>query len=72
METGTHNRSFDQITDDQIYSFSGFTNIWGEPNATGFVILIQLVDDETLRIEKQTEGDGPPWNFTNNFTEFER
>lgn len=71
-ETGTHNRAFDQIMDDQIYSFSGFTDIWGQPNAPGVVILIQLLDDETLRIEKQTDSDGPPWNFSNMSTDFKR
>jgi len=72
VETGTHNRAFDQIADDQIYSFSGFTNIWGEPNAPGVVILLQLVDGETMRIEKQTENDGPPWSFTNKVATFKR
>lgn len=54
-ETGNHNRPFNQITNDgKIYTFSTFVNIWDQP-ITDYdfpsenVILMQLVDDETLR-----------------------
>jgi hypothetical protein len=77
-ESGTHNRSFDKITaDGNIYSFSDFYNIWDEPITdytfpTENVILIQLTDLETLRIEKQTKNDGPPFSFKNNYVDFKR
>ncbi|MBN2863697.1 MAG: hypothetical protein JXN62_11070 [Bacteroidales bacterium] len=78
LETGTHNRPFDQITNDgNIYTFSDFVNIWDQP-LTDFlfpsenVILMQLIDNETLRIEQQTVSDGPPWSFRNNFRDFKR
>jgi hypothetical protein len=77
-ETGTHNRPFNKITNDgKIYTFSNFVNFWDQP-VTDFtflsenVILMQLVDDETLRIEQQTVSDGPPWSFKNNFKDFVR
>jgi hypothetical protein len=76
--SGIHNRPFNKITNDgSIYTFSNFVNIWDEP-FTDFlfpsenVILMQLVDEETLRIEQQTNSDGPPWNFKNNFRDFKR
>lgn len=76
--TGLHNRSFDQVVaDGQIYTYSGFSNIWEEP-ITNYtfpeenVILIQLIDTETLRIEQQTVSDGPPWSFKNNYRDFKR
>ena len=78
LASGYHNRSFDQLTaDGQIYSYSGFYNIWEEPITdftfpTENVILIQLVDQETLRIEQQTESDGPPWSFKSNYRDFKR
>jgi hypothetical protein len=78
MESGHHNRRFDQVTaDGSIYSYSGFSNIWEEP-ITDFtfpsenVILIQLIDAQTLRVEQQTTSDGPPWAFKNNFRDFLR
>jgi hypothetical protein len=76
--SGTHNRPFNLITNDgKIYTFSNFVNIWDEPY-TDFlfpsqnVIFMQLVDEETLRIEQQTTSDGPPWSFKNNFRDFKR
>jgi hypothetical protein len=78
VESGTHNRPFNQVTaDGQIYSFSDFYNIWDQL-ITDFtfpsenVILMQLIDQETLRIEKQTKSDGPPWSFRNNYRDFSR
>lgn len=78
VASGYHNRSFDKLTaDGQIYSFSGFSNFWGQP-ITDFtfpsenVILMQLVDQETLRIEQQTASDGPPWSFKSNYRDFKR
>jgi hypothetical protein len=78
VETGTHNRSFDKITaDGQIFTFSDFSNIWEQP-LTDYtfpsenVILIQLLDKETLRIEKQTIADGPPWSFKTSYRDFKR
>ncbi len=78
QETGTHNRPFSKITSDgKIYTFSNFRNIWDQ-EITDFmfpsenVILMQLVDDETLRIEQQTTSVGPPWSFGNNFRDFKR
>ena len=77
-ETGTHNRPFNKITNDgKIYTFSNFVNFWDQP-VTDFtfpsenVILMQLVDDETLRIEQQTVSDGPLWSFKNNFKDLVR
>jgi hypothetical protein len=77
-ENGTHNRAFSQVTNDgKVYSYSNFVNIWDQPY-TDFlfpsenVIIMQLVDDETLRIEQQTISDGPPWSFTNNSRDFKR
>lgn len=78
VASGFNNRGFDQLTaDGQIYTFSDFVNFWDQP-ITDFtfssenVILIQLVDQETLRIEQQTKSDGPPWSFKNNYREFKR
>jgi hypothetical protein len=77
-DTGTHNRSFDDITaDGQIYTFSQFTNIWNLPIEkfafpSDHIILMQLVDSQTLRIEQQTTSDGPPWNFTGKAVDFNR
>jgi len=58
-ETGTHNRPFNQITNDgDICTFSNFVNICDQP-ITDFIfpseniILMQLIDDKILRIEKQ-------------------
>lgn len=77
-DNGDHNRRFDQVTaDGKIYSYSGFSNIWEEP-MTDFtfpsenVILIQLIDAQTLRVEQQTQSDGPPWAFKNRFRDFHR
>ena len=77
-ESGIHNRAFNKITNDgKIYTFSSFVNIWDQP-ITDFqfpsenVILMQLVDYETLRVEQQTDSDGPPWSFKNNFKDFRR
>ncbi len=75
---GTHNRSFDQVVaDGKIYSFSGFFNFWDQPITdytfpSNNVILIQLIDAETLRIEQQTTADGPPWSFASSYRDFKR
>ena len=78
LESGTHTRGFDKIeADGKVYTFNQFTNIWNSPLEefafpSNHIILIQLIDDETLRIEQQTTSDGPPWNFTSHAVDFKR
>ncbi len=77
-DSGNHNRGFNDITPDgKIYTFRGFTNIWGQEIddytfPQNHLILMQLINKETLRVEKQTISDGPPWAFKNNYVDFER
>ena len=33
---------------------------------------MQLVDNETLRVEQQTDSDGPPWSFKSKYKDFKR
>ncbi len=77
-ESGTHNLAFDKLTNNgKIYTFSNFVDIWDQP-ITYFifpsenVILMQLIDDETLHIEQQTDSDGPPWSFKSKYKDFKR
>lgn len=71
---GTNNRPFSEIKNDgKIYTFKNFLNVHnGYPLPSGYVILMQLTDKETLRIELQSESDGPPWKFGNNYVDFKR
>ncbi len=72
-KNGIVNRDFSQVTNDgKIYMFHNFVNVWDQPLLFDGVILIQLIDDQTLRIEKQNESDGPDWKFKNNYFEFKR
>lgn len=62
VSSGYTNRKFSQVTaDGNIYTYHNLQNTI--PNT---VILIQLLDNSTLRVEKQMEAQGPPWAFTNN------
>jgi hypothetical protein len=76
--SGTHNRSFDEITaDGKIYSFDSFTNFSNGPLeefhfSHDKIILIQLVDELTLKIEVQDKSNGPPWVFGPNAVVFKR
>lgn len=76
--SGTHNRSFDEITaDGKIYTFDNFTDFWGRPLeefhfSHDKIILIQLVDENTLKIEVQDKSSGPPWVFGPSAVVFER
>lgn len=72
VNSGTQNRNFDGITDLQIYTYTNFKGFWGEDIQPGVVILIQKTPQGTLKIEKQTITDGPPWSFTGNEVEFKR
>ena len=64
--TGTHNRDFSDIkADGQTYSFGDLGG-----SLPDVVIIIQLINSLTLRIEKQSTSDGPPWSFTGNAVDF--
>jgi hypothetical protein len=65
--SGTINRQFNQVTAD------GTLSIYQDfPSSPGTVILVQLINDSQLRVEKQTTSDGPPWAFTVNAVDYER
>lgn len=66
--SGTHNRNFSEVTHDgQIYTYSDLGAIFVDN-----VLILQLTDENTLKIELQTKADGPPWNFTDNYAVFIR
>jgi hypothetical protein len=65
--SGNINRQFNQVTaDSTIYIYQ---NLWSSP---GTVILVHLINNSQLRVEKQTTLDGPPWVFTGNAVDYER
>lgn len=60
-----YNLDFDEVTDDgQIHCYHTYSAI----------VLIQLTSDTTLRLESQDleSCNTSPWNFTDNYTDFER
>ena len=65
--SGDTNRDFgDIVPDGNIYAFHSFTN--GE-NGT---ILVNLIDENSLKIERVAPGTTAPWAFTGNAVTFER
>lgn len=76
--TGTHNRSFDEITaDGKIYTFNNFLGFWGNPLEEFLfphdkIILFQLESETKLKVEVQNINNGPPWAFSQNAVAFER
>jgi len=69
-DTGRVNRLFQDVEPNDIYRYK----IRNRCDQYGFiaVILLQLTNDTTLKLEKQLPGDGPPWNFTDNAVIFVR
>ncbi|NQT25593.1 hypothetical protein HQ585_09580 [candidate division KSB1 bacterium] len=71
-DTGTVNSAFDEvIPDGQIYQY----DIRYDCSTTAdmrHVFLMQLLDEETLKIERQEVSAGPPWQFTENAVLYER
>jgi hypothetical protein len=72
--SGLVNRDFDQVkSDGQIYCYANESG--SEFGNKAIVIILQLTDESTLRMEHLSAasscGSGP-WQFSSNYTEFER
>lgn len=67
--SGYANRSFADVRPDgHIYTYSGLRGA-GIP---AVVVLLRLIEENTLWVEAQAPSSGPPWSFTAGHTEFER
>ncbi len=72
QDTGYVDRSFDSVKPDgHIYQYDAWYHCSTTPDMRA-VFLLQLIDDSHLKIEKQDDSSGPPWQFTNNAVMFDR
>ncbi|MFO7889364.1 MAG: hypothetical protein R6V04_03390 [bacterium] len=69
--TGTANRLFGEVEPGSMYRYE-IRNRCSNSPVFNAVILLQLTNDTTLKLEKQLPGDGPPWSFTDNAVIFVR
>ena len=72
-DSGNVNRDFGKVVPGSVYCFDGVNNMFN-PDPLGFIIILELPTEETLKIEKQEKslcGSGL-WSFTGNSSEFER
>jgi hypothetical protein len=71
-DTGVVDRLFDEVLPDgRIYRYNIRYQCSNAP-VFNAVILLELTDPETMRIEKKNASDGPPWVFSENAIEFVR
>jgi hypothetical protein len=71
-DSGKVNRLFIDVTpDNQVYRYEIRDRCFNAP-AFDAVILLQMVSEEELRIEKQESSEGPPWTFTENAVHYVR
>ena len=72
--SGSHNRTFDAITPGaEVFCFDGLSDRFGR-QFPGIAILVELVDDNTLRVEKASAtscGNGP-WTMSPSAVTFTR
>ncbi len=72
--SGLANRKFDQVTPDgNIYCYK--TSKRGmPPEESGYVILVKLLDEKNLRMERQSINScgAESWSFGSNYTDYER
>jgi hypothetical protein len=72
QDTGYVDRSFDSVKPDgHIYQYDTWYHCSTTPDMRA-VFLLQLIDASHLKIEKQDDSLGPPWQFTNNAVMFDR
>ena len=70
-DTGLSNRHFiDVVPDGQVYTYQIHYPCpeW----FFEYVLLVQMISETEIKIEKQELTDGPPWEFTDNMVEYER
>lgn len=70
-DTGLVDRVFSEVTSDgQIYRYQIKNPCWSSVPAG--VLLVMMTSETDLKIEKQENSDGPPWQFTENAVLYER
>lgn len=77
VNTGLVNRNFSNVTaNGNIYCYGSLSNRWttGGINSVSGIILLQLLNSNTLRIEYQNAGGcgSGPWSFTSSHADFYR
>jgi len=70
-DTGRKNRLFEDVEPDSVYHYEIRDRCTNAPDMEA-VILLQLLNATTLKLEKQNPSDGPPWSFTANAVQFVR
>ena len=71
-KTGYEDRAFDTVTaDGHIYKYNIWYHCSTDPSMRA-VLLLQMIDDTHLKIEKRNVDIEPPWTFTENAVVFER
>lgn len=70
-DTGKVNRLFEDVEPDGVYRYKIRDRCTNAPDMEA-VILLQLTNATTLKLEKQDPSDGPPWAFTTNAVLFVR
>ncbi|MBN1781052.1 hypothetical protein JW948_08020 [bacterium] len=71
-DTGIVNRLFNKVVPDgRIYRYDIHYDCSADPSMR-YVMLLELLDDTHMKIEKQIPDAGPPWRFTEDALHFER